>query len=585
MLERYAYLLWKYQAFCKFIAGTRHGRRYQEQVLLEKIRRNAASDFGRAHGLGLVRNVNDFRRQVPITDYEYYRPWIEKVKAGKWEAMFGPGTKVLMFALTSGTTGQPKLVPVTNHFFREYRRGWQLWGVKLYWDHKDLVYKKTLKLASDWRQFFTPGGTPCGAISGLVGHTAPLLARLRFALPQCVTEIHSADAKHYVALRLGLACRKVGLVGTANPSTLVEFARLADKEAEHLIRDIHNGTLREDLNIPWGLRKRLQPYFGRPQPGRARELEGIVNETGRLDLSAAWPQLSVLAVWTGGPVRIFLPLLEKYYGRRAIRDHGLSASEGHLTIPFEDHSSSGILEYCHHFFEFIPVEERNSSQPTVLLAHELEIGGEYYILLTTSSGFYRYDIRDVVRCTGFIHDVPLLEFLNKGAHFANFTGEKLSEHQVVAAVEAAFGRLGIPLQTFILAPVMGDRPRYVLLLEPGPTAGREAELAAAVNAELARLNCEYANRLETHRLDPVVVQYVPWGTWAVLRRLRTQERGNFEEYKHPCLVADLDFVSRISHLMATGAGRCENAELHHRDNAQIAVPHVTQKIESASVSP
>jgi hypothetical protein len=453
-----------------------------------------------------------------------------------------------MFALTSGTTSEPKYVPITDAFFREYRRGWHLWGVRTYWDHKDLVYKKTVKLASDWRQFYSPGGTPCGAISGLVGHTAPFLARLRLLLPESIIEIHQPYAKHYVALRIALASRQVGMLGTANPSTLVELARLADREREYLIRDIRDGTLRADLEIPWKVREHLRRYVQRANPKRARELEKIIEQEGFLHLGKAWPGLSVLAVWTGGPVRIFLPLLEKFYGRQNIRDHGLSASEGHMTIPFQDFSSEGILEYCHHYFEFIPVEERNSSQPTVLEAHELEEGREYYILLTTSSGFYRYDIQDVVRCTGFLNEVPLLEFLNKGAHFSSFTGEKLSEHQVVEAVTAAFRRLNLPVSTFTLAPTMGERPRYVLLLETGAAAGQEAAFAAAVNTELARVNCEYANRLETGRLDPILVKYVPVGTWAALRHQRTKERGNFEEFKHPCLVADLDFVRKIEKL-------------------------------------
>ena len=555
MIERYAYLCYKYQAFRSFLHGTRYGRKYQEKVLLEKIWRNKDSEFGRQHGFAEIRNASDFRRLLPITNYEYYRPWVERVKRGELGAMFGPRTKVLMFALTSGTTSQPKYVPVTDEFFREYRNGWHLWGVRLYWDHKDLVYKKTVKLASNWREEYTPAGIPCGAISGLVGETAPLLARLRFLLPPNVIEIHRPRAKHYVVLRIALASRKVGLLGTANPSTLVELARLADEERESLLRDIHDGTLRADLEIPKSVVEKLRPYVRRRDPKRAKELEKVIDSFGRLYLGAAWPQLSVLAVWTGGPVRIFLPLLKQHFGPCAIRDHGLSASEGHMTIPFEDFSSAGILEYCHHFFEFIPVEERNSAQPTVLLAHELEEGRDYYILLTTSSGFYRYDIQDVVRCVGFIHEVPIIEFLSKGAHFSSFTGEKLSEYQVVEAVSAAFRRLGLPIETFTLAPTMGERPRYVLLLEPGKTEGREAELAKAVTEELARVNCEYANRLETHRLDPVEVRYVPRGSWTALRQLRTHQRGNFEEYKHPCLVADLNFLDKLHSLVSGSSDR------------------------------
>lgn len=554
MIERYAYLCYKYQAFRAFLHGTRQGRKYQWNVLFEKIQRNKDSDFGREHGFSEIRTISDLRRFVPITNYEYYRPWIERVKRGELGAMFGPGTKVLMFAMTSGTTSKPKHVPVTDAFLREYRRGWRLWGVRLYWDHKDLVYKKTVKLASNWREEYTTAGIPCGAISGLVGETAPFLARLRFLLPSSVIEIHRPRAKHYVVLRIALASRKVGLLGTANPSTLVELARLADEERESLLRDIHDGTLREDLEVPPSVREKLRPYVFRRDPRRAKELEEIIHKYGRLYLGAAWPELSVLAVWTGGPVRIFLPLLEQYYGSPAIRDHGLSASEGHMTIPFEDFSSAGILEYCHHFFEFIPVEERGSSQPTVLLAHQLEEGRDYYILLTTSSGFYRYDIQDVVRCVGFMHEVPIIEFLSKGAHFSSFTGEKLSEYQVIEAVSAAFQRLDLPVETFTVAPAIGERPRYILLLEPGKVEGREKELAEAVNQELARVNCEYANRIQTRRLDPVEIRYVPRGTWAALRQLRTQQRGNFEEYKHPCLVADLGFIDKVCSLRADPPG-------------------------------
>ena len=90
----------------------------------------------------------------------------------------------------------------------------------------------------------------------------------------------------------------------------------------------------------------------------------------------------------------------------------------------QDETNAGLLDYDSHFFEFIPAEERASSQPTILEADELESGKDYYILLTTLSGFYRYDIHDVVRCVGFVGKCPQLAFLNKGAHFSSLTGEK-----------------------------------------------------------------------------------------------------------------------------------------------------------------
>ena len=97
---------------------------------------------------------------MPVTDYAYYRAYIERLKQGEITAMFGPQTKVLMLALTSGTTDKCKFVPITQEFFDEYRHGWNLWGVGTYRDHLDLVRKKTLKLGSNWRQFYTEGGHP-----------------------------------------------------------------------------------------------------------------------------------------------------------------------------------------------------------------------------------------------------------------------------------------------------------------------------------------------------------------------------------------------------------------------------------------
>ena len=104
---------------------------------------------GRDHGFAGIRDVAEFRRQVPVTDYAYYRPYIERLKQGHVEAMFGPGTKVLMLALTSGTTDKCKFVPITQEFFDEYRHGWNLWGFGTYRDHLDLVRKKTIKLGSN----------------------------------------------------------------------------------------------------------------------------------------------------------------------------------------------------------------------------------------------------------------------------------------------------------------------------------------------------------------------------------------------------------------------------------------------------
>jgi hypothetical protein len=256
--------------------------------------------------------------------------------------------------------------------------------------------------------------------------------------------------------------------------------------------------------------------------------------------------LKVIAVWTGGSVGVFMPKVTELFGEAAVRDHGLSASEGRMTIPFQDSSRAGLLDFYHHYFEFIPVEEQSSTRPTVLEAHELAEGRDYFILLTTSGGLYRYNIQDVVRCVGFEGQAPLLEFMSKGKSFSNLTGEKISEHQVIEAVQRSFCEVGLPIDTFTLAPVMEDMPRYVLLIEPHVHEGRTRELARAVQMQLERVNEEYAEKCAGGRLLPIRIGVLPAGTWDQLRQEKTGPRGNFEEYKHPCLVSDLGFAPRFS---------------------------------------
>ena len=552
MIVRLVYVELRNRRVERFLRGTHDCRQIQHDVLLAKLRKNADSDFGRRHGFAKIRTIEDFRRQMPLADYDYFLPYIERVKQGEIGAMFGPGSRLMMFSMTSGSTGTSKYIPITEDFLREYREGWNLWGVRTYRDHKDLLIKKSLQLSSDWKQFYTPGGTPCGGMSGLAAETAPLISRPIFILPRALMKIHDHAAKQYTALRLAIASRRVGVIITANPATLIEFARMADAQRENLIRDIHDGTLSPPSEVPGDVRSSIARPIGRRRRRRARELEAIVSRTGHLHPRDFWPGLSVLAVWTGGSVGAYLPRVREYYGDVTFRDHGLSASEGRMTLPLEDSTCAGLLEYTSHYFEFIPEEEQGSANPTVLEAHELQVDKKYFIVLSTWSGLYRYQIYDVVRCVGFTGTTPKLEFLNKGAFYSSVAGEKLSEFQVVSALKQAFAESSLPLEDCTLAPVWGDPPAYRLLLEPGPHNGRERELIARVEQNLRELNCEYDNRLETHRLKPLELLEVPPGTWAEFRARRRARSGNPEQYKHPYLANDLQFIDELLALKHSG---------------------------------
>ncbi|MFO0947540.1 MAG: GH3 auxin-responsive promoter family protein [Planctomycetota bacterium] len=518
----------------------------QRKHLFDQIRREQDTGFGRDHHFRSIKSVEDFRRHLPITNYEYYQPYIERVKNGDTEAMFHR-QKVLMFAMSSGTTDARKFIPVTQRYLDDYRRGWTIWGLHLFETHKHLWFKTMIQIASDWDEFRTPAGIPCGSISGMTAQVQKLIVRKTYCLPPVSSKIRDVQAKYYLAWRLGLM-RDVGIMVSANPSTIVSFARFGGENYEKLIRDIHDGTIHQDFPVPKEIyqveHKRL-----RAKPERARALEEIVNKTGGFRPKDVWPFFGAIGNWTGGSVGAYMRHFPEFYGSPSIRDIGLVASEGRMTIPIENNTSGGILEITSSFFEFVPVDEIHSPQPTVLESHELQEGRDYYILLTTSSGLYRYNIFDVVRCVGWFEKTPLLAFLNKGSNFSNITGEKVSEYQVAKSVENALVELDHRLTAFTLAPCWDDRhPYYGLFVEEGDFAdlGQAEDLVRVVEQQLRRMNSEYHEKRASGRLGAIRLQLLPTGAWRKWDRARLQRTGGTsEQYKHPCLIPDLAFQSQM----------------------------------------
>jgi len=530
-----------------FLRQATDADRVQRDLLLSRIARHAEGQFGRDHHFGEIRSVADFRRRVPVAGYDRHELYIDKVRNGDTSALFGPGTKVHMFALTSGTTNRPKTIPVTSESLRDYREGWTIWGIRAFDAHPvmlDSGLLPILQLASDWRESFTPAGIPCGAITGLTAQMQNPLVRVTYCMPPAASLIKDVESKYYVALRLS-AYRDVGATIAANPSTVLAIARLGDREKATLIRDLHDGTIADRWTIPVDVRRAIKIRSRWRRKNASRRLEAIVERTGRLLPKDYWPNLQFLANWTGGTMGAYLRGYPEYFGDKPVRDVGLIASEGRFSIPLEDGTPAGVLDVRHHYFEFIPEDQVDQDDPEVAEGHELIEGRRYFLVPTTSGGLYRYMIHDLVRCVGFEGKAPLIEFLNKGAHFSSLTGEKLSEYQVVAAVDAAQKALGIRLGAYLVLPSWGDPPHYNLLVEEADVREADAadRLASEVEGQLQRQNLEYENKRSTLRLGPIRPFRIPAGSWSEFQRRRlSRSGGTVEQYKQPCLLSDLEAI-------------------------------------------
>jgi len=524
--------------------------RVQTELLHSIVRRQAATAFGRDHHFHQIRTIADYRKHVPVAPYEYVEPYIERVKKGETNALIA-NDKVLLFALTSGTTAARKLIPVTTRYLADYKSAWNMWGMRAYRDHRGrkLFLRALVQMVGDPEEYRTESGIPCGNLSGFTALVQKRMIRWLYAVPAISGKVKDARSRYYLALRCALP-RSCAMFLSANPSTLVMLGRTLDVEKERLIKDIHDGTLNADLEIPDFVRSAVAGRM-KARPERARELGAIAEKAGRLFPQDVWPPETILiGTWTGGSMGPYLRQLPRYYGNPPVRDLGLLASEGRMTIPFANDTSAGVLDIRSHYFEFIPEGDAESKTPQVLGAHELEDGQSYFLTPTTQSGLYRYQISDLVRVRGFLGRTPMVEFLGKGHRFANLTGEKLSEHQVTQAVEQATRSSNHAINAYSFAPVWDDvQPYYGLFIE-SPDAVDQTGLQRFLkdlDEALGALNIEYAAKRESERLGTVRVFKLAVGFWANWDRERLSKTGGSpEQFKHPCLIGDVGFRETVA---------------------------------------
>ncbi len=525
-----------------FEAACLDPKKVQDAVLLGILRHQQETAFGRDHAFASMKTAADYGRVMPVRGYEAIEPYIARVKRGETKALLNDPL-VHMFAMTSGTTATRKFIPVTDRYLEDYKRSWNVWGLKVLIDHPELKLRPILQMAGDSDEMRSESGIPCGAVTGLTARMQKWIVRLFYCVPAALARVKDPQAKYYAVLRSAMP-RDVAMIIAANPSTMLALARAGDAHKEPLIRDIHDGTLTGGFDYPPEVRDAMRSKVSADRSA-AKRLEQIVSREGHLYPKDYWTNRFILGNWTGGSVGAYLHNYPKYFGDNYVRDVGLIASEGRMTIPLEDGTASGPLDITSHYFEFIPEAEADSPNPTVLGAHELQEGGRYFILLTTAYGLYRYDIKDVVRVTGFRGKTPLVEFLSKGAHFANLTGEKLSEYHVTQSVAQVLRELNASLGTYSVAPCWPDDdahvPWYSLFVEPNDASLGEA-LAGRLDARLCQLNIEYEAKRSSQRLGPLRLKVVPAGFWARWDAARlARNGGTLEQYKHPCLIPDLAF--------------------------------------------
>lgn len=529
-------LFFKAKAFEK---STKEPLKVQEKLLFQYLARNKNTEYGKKYHFSEVKSIDDYRLLVPVSDSEKIFPYVARMMDGDENVL--TGDKVVSFGLTSGTTGKPKNIPVTKFSRAKKAETMSLWAYYVSRDHPHVLDGKVLAIINPEEEIFTGKGVPCGAESGHAYKNMPWIVRNFYAVPYNVFCIQDYESRYYCMLRIGLE-RNITTIATLNPSTIVLLCRKIEKYKDRIIEDIASGTLSKDLIVPPSIRASLKRIFA-PNPKRADELKKILKEKGALLPKYFWPNLDLIECWKGGTVKLYLKELPQYFGDIPIRDFGCLSTEARSSIPVSDSGAGGVLAINTNFYEFIPKEDIGKDQKRFLLCDELEKGKEYFLIITTPGGLYRYNIDDIITVDGFFNRTPMIEFVQKGLNAVSMLGEKLYESQLDEAVNRAIAKHKLSIGFFSAVAQREKMPRYIFLVEFNSSKPLEEkkELLRSIEDELMKENAEYKYVRDAQLLNAPVLKVVRKGEFEKYRARKVSEGANDSQFKVPELTADTDF--------------------------------------------
>lgn len=493
----------------RFIASVRDPRSAERAALARVLDAARGTAFARRHGLDRVNTVDDYRRAVPIRPWAAHADALRRVAAGETSLVVRHPVRSLV--KTSGTTGEPKLLPVTDPWAREVAEAQWLWVLAMVAEQPSLATGFALSSVGRPVEGIAPGGLPYGSNTGRMAAAQPWWVRARYAVPAAVAEIDDPELRRYVALRVALA-RDVRSWTTANPTTILAWCRTLDHFRDELAGDLADGTLSRGpaRDLPRGMRLSLWPHLGRRVVAAGFTVCDVWN-------------LAAVNCWKGGNAAAFLDRLPAALGAEVVvREAGISASEGYFAVPLHSSWSGGVAWTLGHLLEFAA----EGSDDAVGIA-DVVVGNTYRLVISTTAGLYRYDLDDRVEVVGHWEQAPVLRFVGKGSDVLSYTGEKVTASQIVASVRDLGPAIG-----FSVGVRVAEVPVYVLVVE-GIAAN---DLGSRFDAALRARNVEYDAKRANGRLGEAVCIAVPDGTYARWRDDRVRAGVAEGQVKDPIVV-------------------------------------------------
>lgn len=485
----------------RFDAATRAPAAAQRAVLLRILRANAGTEYGRRHGFASIADAAGYAARVPVSHHAALEGDVGRAARGASGVL--TAEPVICVELTGGSSGANKLVPYTRGLLREFSAATLPWTFDLlrarpalrngraYW-----AVTPPARAASR-----TDGGIPVG-----LDHDSDYFPAFARALldrvvgtPRVLSRAPDLRTWRYLTLRALLAIEDLSFISVWSPSFLALLAESLRRDFDPLVRDLEHGTLAVDMDAT------LRHEFERAlpaRPRRARELHRRFGRTPPDDLGLVWPGLALISCWTDAHAARVLDAMRAHFPRVEVQGKGLLATEGVVSFPLFD-AGGPVAAVTSHYLEFLP-----PADAAALGVHELETGGTYEVLLTTSGGLYRYRLRDLVRVEGWYRRTPVLSFQGRADGTSDLAGEKLTPGFAEQVLRRAAASVHGDARFAMLAPraANGRAAGYDLLVDCAP--GDAPPLASAVEAELMHSH-QYALCRRLGQLEPVQPVIVP----------------------------------------------------------------------------
>ncbi len=430
---------------------------FQDQIFHQLIKTGVKTAFGKDHQFEKIKSYEDFKKQVPIRDYEELKPYIDRVVCGE-ENVLWPG-KPLYLTKTSGTTSGVKYIPISKDSMPQHIRAAR--NALLNYIHETGNASFT-----DGKMIFLQGspdlqtkaGIFVGRLSGIVAHHVP---------------------KYLLKNRM--------------PSDYVN--RIEDWEAK--VDAIVEETVAENMTLISGIPPWCQMYFDR-----------LSEKAGGKKIKDIFPNFK-LFVYGGVNYQPYRAKIEESIGFAIDSIETYPASEGF--IAYQDSQKSNellLLADAGMFFEFIPTETYFDEKPIRLQLKEVEIDQNYALILNTNAGLWGYSLGDTVKFTS-INPYKIL-VTGRIKHFISAFGEHVIGEEVEQALMQVAAEEGVEIIEFTVAPQVNpptnQLPFHEWFIEFGNPPKNIADFGQKVDAVLQLKNIYYADLIKGNILQPLKIR-------------------------------------------------------------------------------